>query len=159
MFESMNSSGSSAVSRHVSLIHSYTCCLWSGGVFAQVEARQCVVKKKDCRCSSIFQPVPVGAMFSWITSLGVGSSRAAPADLLLSCLLQVGLLSNSPRGLQLSKLTSLRRLRRQLWKTRSCHHNASEHPQCVYLFNWHVFSEARDCSAQQKSSLFVFAFL
>lgn len=47
MFESMNSSGSSAVSRPVSVIHRSACCLWSGGVFAQVEAGQCVVKKKE----------------------------------------------------------------------------------------------------------------
>lgn len=46
MFESMNSSGRSAVSRHVIVIRSYACCLWWGGVFAQVEARQSVVKKE-----------------------------------------------------------------------------------------------------------------
>lgn len=74
----------------------------------------CCKKKKACHYSLIFQPVPVGATFPWIMSLGVGSSRAAPAALLLSSLLQVGLLSNSARGLQLSKLTRLRCLQRQL---------------------------------------------
>lgn len=107
MFESVNSSGTSAVSGRASVIRSYACCPWWGGVFAQVEAGQCVVQEKKKRkiatIPSVDQPVPVRATFSWITSLGVGSSRAAPAALLLSSLLQVGLLSNSPRGLQLSK--------------------------------------------------------